>query len=113
MISLFDKELLAMERDVRDLKTIHQRGVGSIVFYQFVKEFTLPANKWLDWTIELKNDEPSPALYTFQTNGGIYTADIIQSGEQKTGSISGGTSGRTRTIVITCSSDINVTTEIT
>lgn len=113
MTGLFEKQLTQMEREVRDLKTVHQRGLGSIVFYQFAQTITIPANKWLDWTIELKSNEPSPAIYTFQTNGGIYTADTIQSGESKSGSISGGTEGRTREIVITCSSDINVTTEIT
>lgn len=33
MTSLFDRELTQMEREVRDLKTIHQRGLGTTRFY--------------------------------------------------------------------------------
>lgn len=33
MISLFDSELTAMEQEVRDLKTIYQRGLGTTRFY--------------------------------------------------------------------------------
>lgn len=113
MSSLFDREFSKMEQEVRDLKTIHQRGLGSIVFYQFSEEITIPANKWLDYKITLKADEPSPAIYTFATSGGAYSANTIETGDEKTGSLSGGSSGRTVRIVITCSSDINVTTEIT
>lgn len=34
MQALFDKELTEMEREVRDLKTIHQRGLGTVRFYE-------------------------------------------------------------------------------
>lgn len=34
MISLFDKELMRMEEEVRDLKTAHRIPLGSVSFYQ-------------------------------------------------------------------------------
>lgn len=34
MISLFDKELMRMEQEVRDLKTAHNIPLGSLSFYQ-------------------------------------------------------------------------------
>lgn len=34
MISLFDKELMRMEEEVRDLKTAHNISLGSLSFYQ-------------------------------------------------------------------------------
>lgn len=41
MISLFDKELMRMEQEVRDLKTIHQRGLGTVKFFETETTATL------------------------------------------------------------------------
>lgn len=47
MISLFDRELMRMEQEVRDLKTIHQRGLGTTRFYVYERQITIPDE--YDW----------------------------------------------------------------
>lgn len=44
MRSLFDKELTEMEREVRDLKTIHQRGLGTTRFYSATATKNVPSS---------------------------------------------------------------------
>lgn len=48
MTSLFDKELIEMEREVRDLKTIHQRGLGTTRFYTYEQVIQIP-NGYYVW----------------------------------------------------------------
>ena len=45
MQALFDKELTEMEREVRDLKTIHQRGLGTVRFYEAETSATLNGSR--------------------------------------------------------------------
>ena len=45
MQALFDKELTEMEREVRDLKTIHQRGLGTARFYEAETSATINGSK--------------------------------------------------------------------
>lgn len=65
MISLFDKELIAMEREVRDLKTIHQRGLGTTRFYVYDREITIPGD-YYEWyfigTVEDSSTIPMVAI---------------------------------------------------
>ena len=49
MISLFDQELLAMEREVRDLKTIHQRGLGTTRFYTYERNIEITGDSIYEW----------------------------------------------------------------
>ena len=35
MISLFEKNLKRMQQELTDLKTVHQRGLGTIRFFQY------------------------------------------------------------------------------
>lgn len=42
MQALFDKELTEMEREVRDLKTMHQRGLGTTRFYAYERQIEIP-----------------------------------------------------------------------
>lgn len=58
MISLFDKELIAMEREVRDLKTIHQRGLGTTRFYVYNVKIDIPT-EYAIWTVTATVEDPS------------------------------------------------------
>lgn len=64
MTSLFDRELTQMEREVRDLKTIHQRGLGATRFYR--KSYTINGASSGFHTIEvhLADGELTPAIIT-------------------------------------------------
>lgn len=44
MIALFERDLLKMEQEVRDLKTIHERGLGTIKFYEYTYQTTISQN---------------------------------------------------------------------
>ena len=48
MISLFDLELKRMEQEVRDLKTIHQHGLGTTRFYVYDRTITIPGD-YYEW----------------------------------------------------------------
>lgn len=56
MQALFDKELTEMEREVRDLKTIHQRGLGTVRFYE--AETTATINGTTRFNANLVAGEP-------------------------------------------------------
>lgn len=64
MTSLFDRELTQMEHEVRDLKTIHQRGLGATRFYR--KSYTINGASSGFHTVEvhLAEGEPTPAIIT-------------------------------------------------
>lgn len=80
MRSLFDKELEEMEREVRDLKTIHARGLGTVRFYEAeaTKNVTY-SQGYATFIITIAPDEltpaiiiptlniPEPLVYTFAT----------------------------------------------
>ena len=112
MTSLFDKELEEMEREVRDLKTVHLRGLGTIVFYSKTNTYTIPANKQLNWTISLQTDEPAPALISISWTQAYSTRVIETASDSITGSIGGGTSGRTVVVKVVGSSSFKIETEI-
>ena len=65
MTSLFDKELIEMEREARDLKTIHQRGLGTTRFYTYEQTIQIPSgyHVWhLFGTFEDANLAPAVVL---------------------------------------------------
>lgn len=61
MQALFDKELTEMEREVRDLKTIHQRGLGTVRFYEAETSATI-SNSSVLFTANLVAGEPNTPL---------------------------------------------------
>lgn len=65
--SLFDKELTEMEREVRDLKTIHQRGLGTVRFYE--AETTATISGSTRFTANLVTGEPTEPLAIGLTYG--------------------------------------------
>lgn len=67
MISLFEKELMRMEQEVRDLKTIHQRGLGTVRFYEASVSTTVNGSK--TFTANLATGEPSNPLAIGLTYG--------------------------------------------
>lgn len=62
MISLFEKELMHMEREVRDLKTFCYRGTGATRFY--AKELSIQADSGTTYGVRATTieGEPSPAF---------------------------------------------------
>lgn len=75
MISLFEKELIAMERELRDLKTYCRHGLGNTRFYS--KEMTIDCigERIYTFTATTKTGEPSPAFTTIYFS--IPTPDTI------------------------------------
>lgn len=67
MQALFDKELIRMEREVRDLKTIHQRGLGTVRFYEAETSATINGSK--RFTANLVAGEPAEPLAIGLTYG--------------------------------------------
>lgn len=68
MQALFDKELTEMEREVRDLKTIHQRGLGTVRFYE-AETGTVTVNGSKRFTANLVAGEPTNPLAIGLTYG--------------------------------------------
>lgn len=60
MTSLFEQELIAMEQEVRDLKTIHLRGLGTTRFYSSQVEFEKATSQTFE--AHIAADEPTPAI---------------------------------------------------
>ena len=60
MTSLFEQELIAMEQEVRDLKTIHMRGLGTTRFYSKQVEFEKATSQTFE--AHIAADEPTPAI---------------------------------------------------
>ena len=58
MISLFEKNLKRMKSELTDLKTVHQRGLGTIRFFKIEQEFSLPANSGVLFRATIKSGEP-------------------------------------------------------
>lgn len=44
MISLFEKNLKRMQQELTDLKTVHQRGLGTIRFFKYEFDFATQQN---------------------------------------------------------------------
>lgn len=64
MTSLFDRELTQMEREVRDLKTIHQRGLGTTQFYSATAQKTTSSSmSYVTFRASVAQGSPLPAAF--------------------------------------------------
>lgn len=77
MNSLFDKELTQMEKEVRDLKTIHQRGLGAVRFYRKIYTKQNASAGTHNFRVNIYEDEPTPAIFTAHIN--VPTPTILPS----------------------------------
>lgn len=68
MTSLFDKQLTQMEREVRDLKTIHRRGLGETRFYRDSITISNAAQGTHTVQIHLAAGELTPAIISAHIN---------------------------------------------
>lgn len=68
MTSLFDRELTQMEREVRDLKTIHQRGLGATRFYRESYTISNASSGFHTVKIYLAEGELTPAIILAHIN---------------------------------------------
>lgn len=62
MISLFEKELIAVERELRDLKTQCRHGLGNTRFYAKEMTVSCTADYRYTFTATTMAGEPSPAF---------------------------------------------------
>ena len=75
MQALFDKELIRMEQELRDLKTSHAIPVGSLNFYEHDATVTLSSGLAVGLYVRLTNDadeRPYPYVQVYadeQSNG--------------------------------------------
>jgi hypothetical protein len=68
MTSPFDRELMAMERETRDLKTVHQRGLGATRFYRKTYIKSNAAQGFHTFHIRIYDGEPMPAIILAHIN---------------------------------------------
>lgn len=68
MTSLFEQELLDMEREVRDMKTVHQRGLGTVRFYRASYTKQNASAGYNQFKVTLYPDELTPAVFTAHIN---------------------------------------------
>lgn len=68
MTSPFDRELTAMERETRDLKTVHQRGLGATRFYRKTYTKQNASQGFHRFEIHIYDGEPTPAIITAHIN---------------------------------------------
>lgn len=58
MISLFEKNLIRMKQELTDMKTVHDRGFGTIRFFKTSKTVSLNANTIHTFRATLAVGEP-------------------------------------------------------
>lgn len=56
MRSVFDKELERMEREVRDLKTAHESGLGVARFYKYESTTNIPSGYYIWYLTAVAED---------------------------------------------------------
>lgn len=70
MISLFEKNLIRAKNELRDLKTVHQRGLSTIRFYRYTLTVTVPSGlNYTTFQATVATGEPSRPLYTAMARG--------------------------------------------
>lgn len=77
MRSLFEKNLLRMKSELTDLKTVHQRGLGTIEFFRYRTTFQAAANSFYTVTGNIATGEPSKPLITALASHSSGRADAI------------------------------------
>ena len=103
MISLLDKTLTKLEREIRDLKTAHQLGAGSTKFYRKSVEVTFPGN--FNIKTKIMDGEPTPYALVLLYPGGQYAFGTITPSGTYYFNIASGIS-QTVTVYATCSAQI-------
>lgn len=79
MISLFEKNLKRMKQELTDLKTVHERGFGTIRFFKASKTVSLGANTIQTFRATLAVGEPEwPVWQPFASspNGLLTIKDV-------------------------------------
>lgn len=82
MISLLDRTLEELEREVRDLKTIHTIGPGTTRFYGGTAEVVGPGTKRL--RIVIAEGEPIPPMMTATSDNGQQQRVFVDEPENRT-----------------------------
>lgn len=77
MISLFEKRLKRMKRELTDLKCAHQRGLGTIRFFKASCTSAIAANTSALFEANIAQDEPTWPIFSIYASGPIGHAGII------------------------------------
>lgn len=119
MISLFDKELIRMEKEVRDLKTAHNTPLGLLSFYRKSGTFTWavdPFQLFIYVRVTIKAGESAePFLEILHSTPGVeYFTQTITKGWENNGTMWQQIiafldfTSRSLNYLITCSSDFDL-----
>jgi hypothetical protein len=109
MTSLFEKNLMRMKRELTDLKCAHQRGLGTIRFFQKsidVKHTTLSTYTVKATIADGEPEWPLISCYAIGTIGAQGITDVRFESQTATTAIFSITSASDFTAVITSSSAI-------
>lgn len=68
MISLFEKNLIRAKNELRDLKTVHQRGLSTIRFYRYTLTADVPSG-YSTFQAIVATGEPSRPLFVAMARG--------------------------------------------
>ena len=77
MRSLFEKNLLRAKQELTDLKTVHNRGLGTVEFFRYRVSFAVAANSWHSVTGTIAAGEPTNPLVIGLAKGAGDTADVV------------------------------------
>lgn len=91
MRSLFEKNLMRMKQELTDLKTVHNRGLGTIEFFRYRTTFQASANSFNYVTGTIATDEPGNPLVTALASHSSGNADAIVRSSYSNGSGVGAT----------------------
>lgn len=68
MISLFEKNLIRAKNELRDLKTVHQRGLSTIRFYRYTLTADVPSG-YSTFRAPVAAGEPARPLFVAMARG--------------------------------------------
>lgn len=68
MISLFEKNLIRAKNELRDLKTVHQRGLSTIRFYRYTLTVAVPSG-YSQFRAPVADGEPARPLFVAMARG--------------------------------------------
>lgn len=77
MRSLFEKNVMRMKSELRDLKTVHNRGLGTVEFFRYRTSFTATKGSYYTVNGTIATGEPGTPLIIGLAKGTGDSADMI------------------------------------
>lgn len=69
MRSLFEKNLMRMKQELTDLKSVHERGLGTVEFFRYRTSFSATAGKYYSISGTIATGEPGSPIAISLTRG--------------------------------------------